>query len=259
MNEDYERRRTSFDRVAARYDRARPGYPTAVADDLIKLANMPPTGAILEIGCGTGKASILFAGHGFQMICLEPGENMAAIAARNLQAFPGVSVKTTTFEAWQTSSRFDLIFCAQAYHWLQADVACKKVVTLLKKGGLIGLFWNYAPEFDAEIDALYARIVPEIYKPAPDDFLQSRIDHTLDKLTKCDRFVVVDIRLYPHRITYDAAAYIDFIGTHSDHSTLPREKQQHLFRAIADVIARRPEGVLKIEYVTAVYIVQPVR
>ncbi len=258
MNEDYERRRISFDRVAALYDRARPGYPTAVADDLIKLANMPPGGSILEIGCGPGKASVQFARYGFQMICLEPGENLASIAARNLQTFPAVSVKTTTFEAWETSTRFALIICAQAYHWLQADVACKKIVALLKADGLIGLFWNYAPEVDAEIDALYAQIVPEIWNPSPDDFLQIRIDHSLDMLAKCDRFVVDDIRLYPHHISYDAAAYINFISTHSDHSTLPVEKQEHLFKAIADVISRRPGGILTIEYVTAVYIVRPV-
>ena len=57
--DDRERLRQTFDTVAARYHAARPGYPGALYDTLISLARLAPDqDEILEIGCGTGKATI---------------------------------------------------------------------------------------------------------------------------------------------------------------------------------------------------------
>ena len=50
-----------FDSVAELYDRARPGYPDALVNEVIVRASLPPNGEILEIGSGTGKASAPFA------------------------------------------------------------------------------------------------------------------------------------------------------------------------------------------------------
>jgi ubiquinone/menaquinone biosynthesis C-methylase UbiE len=52
-----EQLRASFDEDAELYDRARPGYPTELIDDLFSLADLSPDSRILEIGAGTGKIS----------------------------------------------------------------------------------------------------------------------------------------------------------------------------------------------------------
>ena len=46
-----EQRSRTFDEVADLYDRFRPGYPAALADDVIRLSGIPAGGRILEIGC----------------------------------------------------------------------------------------------------------------------------------------------------------------------------------------------------------------
>src|SRR5690242_3978015 len=48
---DSARLRGSFDEDAELYDRARPGYPAALFDDLDALAELPPGARVLEIGC----------------------------------------------------------------------------------------------------------------------------------------------------------------------------------------------------------------
>ena len=60
-----------FDEIAELYDRARPGYPEALVDDVVALSGIAPGGRILEIGSGTGKATEAFARRGFRIVCLE--------------------------------------------------------------------------------------------------------------------------------------------------------------------------------------------
>jgi len=95
----------TFDRAAALYDVARPGYPDALFDDLVRLSGMPPGGRVLEIGCGTGKATLPLARMGYRLLCLEPGDNLVAVARRNLAPFPDARVLTTSFEACRWSQR----------------------------------------------------------------------------------------------------------------------------------------------------------
>ena len=61
MSKDLKHLRTTFNTSAEWYDRIRPGYPEALIDDVINLSAIPAGGRILEIGCGTGKATERFA------------------------------------------------------------------------------------------------------------------------------------------------------------------------------------------------------
>ena len=60
--------RTTFNNVAELYDEVRPGYPEALIEDALTLSEIPPDGRILEIGCGTGKATLPFARRGYAIV-----------------------------------------------------------------------------------------------------------------------------------------------------------------------------------------------
>ncbi len=57
MRKDIEHLRATFNASAGWYDKVRPGYPEALIDDVIAMSAIPEEGQILEIGCGTGKAT----------------------------------------------------------------------------------------------------------------------------------------------------------------------------------------------------------
>src|SRR3712207_9472293 len=88
---DAKRLRAIFDEDAERYDRARPGYPPALFDDLAALAGIGPGCRVLEIGCGTGQATVPLAERGCEVVAVELGPQMAAVARRNLARFPAVT------------------------------------------------------------------------------------------------------------------------------------------------------------------------
>ena len=64
MSRGLEQLRATFDRDPELYDRARPGYPAALFDDLDALL---PGKRLLEIGCGTGQATRVLAERGYGM------------------------------------------------------------------------------------------------------------------------------------------------------------------------------------------------
>ena len=55
----------SFEGVAAAYDEVRPGYPSAAYDRIIEFGGLTAATKVLEVGVGTGKATIPFAERGF--------------------------------------------------------------------------------------------------------------------------------------------------------------------------------------------------
>jgi SAM-dependent methyltransferase len=81
---DRARRRWTFDEAAGLYDRARPGYPAALFDDLVELTGIGPGSRVLEIGSGTGQATGPLAERGCRVVAVELGPRLAAVARRNL-------------------------------------------------------------------------------------------------------------------------------------------------------------------------------
>jgi SAM-dependent methyltransferase len=80
MAEERAKLRAIFDEAALLYDEVRPGYPEELFDDIVALSGIPSGGRILEIGCGTGQATVPFARRGYRILCVELGKNLAAVA-----------------------------------------------------------------------------------------------------------------------------------------------------------------------------------
>jgi SAM-dependent methyltransferase len=133
---DRERLRSTFDQAAELYDRVRPRYPPALFDDLAELTGIGPGSRVLEIGPGTGQATIPLAERGCQVVAVELGAHLAAVARRNLARFPAVEVVTAAFEAWPLPSEpFDLVLAATAFHWIDPAVRVDKAADALRPGG----------------------------------------------------------------------------------------------------------------------------
>jgi SAM-dependent methyltransferase len=138
-----EERRRSFGGVAELYDRSRPSYPAGLVDEVLEFAGAGTGDRALEIGAGTGKATVLFAERGLHVVGLEPSAEMAAIARRNCAPHANVRIEEAEFERWEPNGRrFELVFSAQAWHWVAPDVRYVHAGAALKPGGALAVFWN---------------------------------------------------------------------------------------------------------------------
>jgi SAM-dependent methyltransferase len=135
-----ERLRATFGEAPALYDRARPGYPTAMFDDLAALAELTAGSRVLEIGAGTGQATLPLAERGYDVTAVELSGGMAAIAKRKLAGFPNARVVTGAFEAMPLpAAHFDAVLCATAWKWLDPAVRLVKAAAVLVPGGSLAI------------------------------------------------------------------------------------------------------------------------
>jgi SAM-dependent methyltransferase len=245
---DWKAASQSFDTVADLYDLHRPSYPPELIDAILELTGIPPAGKILEIGSGTGKATLLFAQPGYSILCVEPGENLAAVAARNLQEFPGVQFEISRFEDWQEKpDGFDLVLSAQAFHWIPKEVGYAKAARALNSHGHLALFWNMYPGFDcqvaADLDRVYQEIAPGLGSPfiATDEVVQQRV-HEIDE-SGC--FGPVTVRRFPWSKRYSTKQYRGLLNTYSDHLRLPEQTRKRLFSSIGEVIEKHGGSVVR--------------
>ena len=130
------RRKESFDRVAEDYNRWRGGYPEEVIVDVLASAHIEANSRVLEVGCGTGQVSVALAVHGVELVAVELGPNLAALARQNLAPFPKARVEIGAFEDWPLpSDPFDAVVVANAFHWLDPAVRFSKSAHALRLGG----------------------------------------------------------------------------------------------------------------------------
>ena len=262
MAEARDRLKTTFDEAASLYDEVRPGYPEDLFDDVVSLSGIPAGGKILEIGCGTGQATVPFARRGYRILCIELGENLAAVARRNLEGYPNADVRTGAFEesALQEGA-FDLAISATAFHWLDPAVAYPKVAGALRDGGSLALFWNIHVHSDASegffeaAQRIYEREAREIwdhkYEGPP------RSDEVPDRTGEIEGsglFEAVTRRNYRWDETYDAEGYLRVLNTYSGHRSLRDDTRERLFCGIADLIDNRFDGRIVKGYLTTLYV-----
>jgi SAM-dependent methyltransferase len=135
--------------IAGIYDEIRPSYPEKLIKDVTCKADLKLTDRLLEIGAGTGKATVQFAEKGFTINAIEIGEDMAEILKDKCANYPKVTVDVTSFEEWEchNSQKYDMIYSAQAFHWIDKNIKFKKCHELLKDNGYLILFW-YNPSND---------------------------------------------------------------------------------------------------------------
>ncbi len=152
------------DRVAD-YIRYRPHYPAAMCDQLEAWQALTPTTVVADVGAGTGISSIPFLERGNAVIAVEPNAEMRS-AALDLQAqYPRLRCVDGTAEETQLdAASVDLIFCAQAFHWFNAELCKVEFQRILRPRGWLVLAWNQRDDRDPvqqDYEALLRAHLPE--------------------------------------------------------------------------------------------------
>ncbi len=247
--------RRTFDEVAYLYDRARPGYPHELFDDLVHLTGLTPGGRILEIGCGTGKATIPLAERGYQVTAVELGPHLATVAKRNLARFSNVDVAIAAFEDWPLPAKpFDVVMAAMSLRWIDPGVGYSKSAAALRPGGALAVFGTRhvaggSEEFFEAVQECY-----EDYMPGTRHGLKlSRPEDVEDdsaEINASGLFEPPVLRRYLWQRVYATQAYLDVLNTYSDHRLLAPGQRKQLLHCVADLLESRFGGRIRKQYLT---------
>jgi SAM-dependent methyltransferase len=232
--------RLVFGEIAEDYALERPEYPDALLDDVAALGR-----DALEVGAGTGKATAAMLARGLSVTALEPSPEMAAIGRR---LNPAATWVESGIEDFQGDGRFDIVYAAQSWHWVDPERGFARAHALLRPRGWLALFWNRASDGDPAqrrvLDAVYARLAPELAAPGG-----RAIDHAAN-IRASGRFSEPEERVYRWSQARSAESYVRLLGTHSDHRMLPDDRRAALHAAVREAIGDR----IRIDYATRLYL-----
>jgi SAM-dependent methyltransferase len=265
VSEDARRHRlrATFEEVPELYDRARPSYPPEVFDDLIDLAGLARGARLLEIGCGTGKATIPLAERGFEVVCVELGERLARVARSRLAAFPTVEVVNARFETWEPEppgGAFDAVVSFAAFHWIDPEVRYHKAADLLRERGSLAVAnaRHVLPDardtFWVEVQDDYDAVVPGDNGPPPPH--PDAVADLSDDIERSGRFRNVGSRRYVWQLRYAADEYIAVLDTYSGHRALPDDQRERLYTRIRRRIGAQPEQAVTKSYLTTLNVAE---
>jgi len=226
--------RAGFDQAAEDYQRTRPVCPPQLFDDLIRLAGLRAGDRVVEIGCGTGQATVPLAERGLAITAVELGPELAAIARRRLTGFPAANVVTGSFEDWKApGAGFDAVVAVNCLHWIDPQLRYAKPHGLLRSGGAMvvaGCEWAQpadAGRFWTDVQADYRAVDCEGEPPPPPE----QIGPWHFPPEAWTLFTEVASRRYPFEVRYSAEDYLANLATQSSTRALGQARS-------ADFLAR---------------------
>ncbi|SEE94707.1 Methyltransferase domain-containing protein [Streptomyces sp. 3213] len=239
--------RDTFDGAAERYDRARPRYPRPLVAELARVADLGPDSRVLEIAPGTGQLTVPLAEFGCRLTAVELGPSLAAVARRNLSAFPRVDVQVADFERWELPDEpFGLVAIATAYHWFDPAVFLAKAASALRPGGRLAVVTTHhvaggTQEFFDRMQRCYERWDPST-QPG---FRSPTEDETATDTGEFDRsehFEDVTVWRGAQEITYSTDEYLDVVLTYSGHLAMDEPSRQGLLACLRELLETRHGG-----------------
>ncbi|MCL1829886.1 MAG: class I SAM-dependent methyltransferase [Oscillospiraceae bacterium] len=243
--------RVHFDEIVANYDQIRWDYPDKLFQDALNYSG--DVGKAIEIGAGTGKATLPFLQAGYQLTVVEMSRNMVNFLQDKYHGYSNFGIVHSTFEESKLNdASYSVVYAASAFHWVDASIGCPKVMELLKPGGAFVLFRNNAIPGEGELSVAvqaeydkhyYSYYVIDnrptsIYMMTEEDYLKPEELYRGFRLNSLEEYGFIDVtmKLYTESKRYTASKYIMLLDTYSDHRALPDSNREALYSGITKAI-----------------------
>jgi SAM-dependent methyltransferase len=214
---------------------------------------------VLEIGCGTGQATLPFARLGVRLLAIDPGDHLLDLARTKLNAYPRVAFRNCFFEDAQLEPEsFDLVISATAFHWIPSQIAYPKTAQVLKPGGTLALFWNMMPTFEDKIEA-QLRAMFDYHAPGLGDssFGQGSkraSDEGLEEIRASGHFTMIERDCYEWSLKLSGPDFCRLLSTFGNFQALSPDIQSKLFDALEAWIHTDLGDVIKCQYETILHL-----
>ncbi|HEY1625256.1 MAG TPA: class I SAM-dependent methyltransferase [Streptosporangiaceae bacterium] len=245
----------AFGADAARYDRARPGYPGELVERIVTAS---PGSEVLDVGCGTGIAARQFQAAGCTVLGVEADSRMADFARTT-----GVRVEVATFEDWEAAGRdYDAVVAGTAWHWVDPVAGAAKAARVLRPGGRLALFWHvFQPP--AEVSDAFAEVYHRVVPDSPFDLrnrppgsaldaYQPILTRAADGIRAAGGFGEPEQWSYAWERAYSRDEYLDFVPTQGNLAQLPGDKLAQILAGTGAAIDAIGGGFTMLVYTPAV-------
>ncbi len=245
MSKDKNLFNASFDAFANNYHSIRPGYPASLFEDIKVQCKINTGSHLLEIGAGSGIATVELAKLGCNIVAIEPGTHLATIAKRQTKQFKNVQIVEETFEHFQTTNKFEAILAFTAFHWLNEETKFQQVCDLLNDWGSLVLVWNSFFHSDspvtADINKAYREDLSGVYPKnyTASDTNQSiwaKLNHREQEIIVSPLFYPIFLKKYLMTYNYNEETYPKLLNTFPKIVELEEEKRLKFLKHISEII-----------------------
>jgi SAM-dependent methyltransferase len=203
-----------FDTVADAYASGRPDMPLEAVRAGAEAMDLPSGARVLEIGAGAGQLTWALVEAGFDVTSLEPG---AALRERAARRVPEAVIHGQVFEDFEPDGRFDAVFSANAFHWVDPAIGYAKAASI---ADALVLIWNTPFPADAE---LFRRVQDEVMtphgstfpteEPGVRQFVAEEIAAMCDRIRESGVFEEPWTTLVERTLSYTPERYVALIGS----------------------------------------------
>lgn len=143
---------------AQHYDRYRPAPPAVLLDVLCRAAGIERPKLVVDLGCGTGLSTRVWAERAGEVVGVEPQAPMrdqaeAATTAANVRYRATFADATGLPDA-----RADVVTCSQSFHWMEPVATLAEAARILRPGGVFAAYdYDVPPFVHPEVDAAFER------------------------------------------------------------------------------------------------------
>jgi SAM-dependent methyltransferase len=254
-----------FDAVADTYDARRPGFPRAVFEEVAATAGLGRGSPVVEIGPGTGQATIRLAELGTKLVAVESGPALVELLSRRLATFPDVAIIKSRFEDWEPpTTGFDAVVAASSWHWLDPVTRWQKAHEVLNPSGWLVLLGHVVVADPgerevfaetADLHEAHASGHPRWGHPPTAQEVIAAAEAVSSSITEVERVIgrapdPSDTDLFQPPILrwrrqvqhFDAHGYVEYLRTTSLYGSLKAEAREPLLSAIEQRIRDRMDN-----------------
>jgi len=231
-----------FNEVPDEYDKWRPTYVSELYADIMAYSGLTQGSRALEVGIGTGQATLPILETNCRLTAVELGAELAEYTRKKFHDYKNFEIISAAFEDYEfAENSLDLIYSASAFHWVPENIGYQKVYKLLKPGGAFARFAVH-PYKDKENEALHLAIQEVYAKYMPDSSLGpewgEEMAGKIADIAKKYGFVDIDYKLYHQKRVFDAESYAALISTYSPNRALGEERLEGFTNEIKEAINR---------------------
>jgi SAM-dependent methyltransferase len=242
-----DERRARFDANALAYDTFRPGYPEATFEDLTMITGLQSGDHVVEVGAGTGLATLPLARRGLVLTCVEPGSAMAAIAREKLSAFSNITYVQERFEDWDPpSDSARAVVAANAWHWVKPDIGFSKAASILGNTGHLCLLFHHVVQIGPDGFENALRDIRQAITPPREVDLQAGAfmeEHRWsDDLEASGLFTHVATARHAFQRDLSSTEFVAVADTYGPASELTHGVRAELSAAVTELIDTRYDG-----------------
>jgi SAM-dependent methyltransferase len=234
----------SFGGVADAYERGRPRYDSHVIDVVGKAAGGP---RLLDVAAGTGRLSAPLLAAGYDIVALEPLDEMRAILAGHIGSERALAGRAEALPLEDAS--VDGAVCSDAWHWFDGAPAADELARVVEPGGGVVICISHpiwrdsedAPDWWLDLGAVHAAL-PKGDHP----YLTG--SQRPDGIEGHPAFEEMQMRNEPFTHHTDRAGIVAHWASMSFVATLPERQHAELLDQIDGMLARRGVDEVDIPY-----------